>query len=53
MSRNPNLEFESTISSNILDLDTSDNIFKHPYTINTINKAYHDWWLPKKCYKNL
>ena len=33
MSRNPNLEFESTISSNILDLDTSDNIFIFPNPI--------------------
>ena len=38
MSRNPNLEFESTISSNILDLDTSDNIFIFPNPIVNQNE---------------
>ena len=38
MSRNPNLEFESMISSNILDLDTSDNIFIFPNPIINQNE---------------
>ena len=38
MSRTPDLEFESTISSNILDLDTSDNIFIFPNPIINQNE---------------